>query len=120
MTGVQTCALPIWRPLGFLFAYPDLLEPLRKRLSGAPGPYAVETTVLKTIGVVGDAPPGLGWALCCLHVQAAREKGYTHALYALMEKTEALTRWSSRKAAGEIGEAGEVWRTYALFGREVG
>lgn len=100
-------------PLGFLFAYPDLLEPMRR---GDPASRPT-TTVLKTIGILPDAPKGLGWALCHLHILAARERGYSHGLYALMEKWEELLRYTNAGARDEQGCRGEVWKEYSLFSR---
>lgn len=100
-------------PLGFLFAYPDLLEPMRR---GDPSSRP-ETTVLKTIGILPEAPKGLGWALCHLHIVAARERGYRHGLYALMEKWEELLRYMQADARKDQGGAGEVWKEYSLYAR---
>lgn len=99
--------------VGFLFAYPDLLEPLRK---GDPA-AKVETTVLKTIAADPDAAPGLGWALCHLHVEAARALGFTRGLYALMEKFEELGRFMGHKGRMLEGETGGVWKRYTLYQR---
>lgn len=99
-------------PLGFLFAYPDLLEPMRR---GDPGARP-ETTVLKTIGILPEAPKGLGWALCHRHIEAARERGYRHGIYALMEKWEELLRYTQADRRDQ-GLAGEVWKEYTLYAR---
>jgi hypothetical protein len=98
-------------PIGFLFAYPDLLEPARKG-GGRP-----TTTVLKTIGALPDGPRGLGWAMTHLHMEAARAAGYTHSLFALMEKYEELLRFANHGARMLEGETGSVWKEYALFAR---
>lgn len=98
-------------PLGFLFAYPDLLEPARRGdPSGRP-----ETTVLKTIGALPEAPGGLGWALCHLHIEAARARGYRFGIYALMEKWQELLRYTQADRRGQ-GLTGEVWKEYTLYG----
>ncbi len=102
---------PAGAPCGYVFAYPDLLEPLRTR---EPRP---RTTVLKTIGALPDGPKGVGWAPCHLHLQAARERGYSHMLFALMEKYEELLRYTGDAARMQGGETGQRWKEYALFGR---
>lgn len=101
-------------PLGFLFAYPDLLEPMRR---GDPGARP-ETTVLKTIGILPEAPKGLGWALCHLHIEAARERGYRWGIYALMEKWQELLRYTQADRRDQ-GLAGEVWKEYTLYSRDL-
>lgn len=98
-------------PLGFLFAYPDLLEPARK---GDPGARP-ETTVLKTIGILPDAPKGLGWALSHLHIEAARERGYRYGLYALMEKHEELMRYLQGDLRKAQALTAETWKEYTLY-----
>lgn len=99
-------------PLGFLFAYPDLLEPARR---GEPTARP-ETTVLKTIGILPEAPRGLGWAMCHLHIEAARARGYRFGIYALMEKWQELLRYTQADRRDQ-GLAGEVWKEYTLFAR---
>lgn len=99
---------------GFLFAYPDLLEPLRKRDPAA----RVETTVLKTIAA-DESVPGLGWALCHLHIEHARQLGMSAGIYALMEKWEELLRFARHRDRMLGGETGQVWRRYTLFQRAV-
>jgi hypothetical protein len=101
------------RLAGFLFAYPDVLEPLRRGLPGS----KPETTVLKTLAVDPEAAPGLGWALVHLHVEHARALGYTHGLYALMEKWQPLLRFSRHAGRMLGGPTGEVWKRYTLFER---
>lgn len=101
--------------VGFLFAYPDLLEPLRSGNPSAP----IETTVLKTIAADPNSIPGLGWALCHLHIERARALGFKWGIYALMEKWEELLRFSQHKERVLGGETGEVWRRYTLFSREL-
>lgn len=92
-------------PLGFMVAWPDFgdVEP---------------ATVIKTLGISPAAPSFLGWALMQQHVVAARAQGFTHGLYALMEKAGPLLRYAQH--AGRMGEArGEIVRRYALFSRAV-
>ena len=121
--GMQTIMAPglSWlahdaqgNPVGFLFAYPDLLEPLRRGdPEGDP-----KHTVLKTIA----AAPGhgyLGWALTHQHVLAAREQGFTHGVYALMEKYEELLRYVQRAGKRAGVEIGGVTKRYVLFGRDL-
>jgi hypothetical protein len=100
-------------PLGFLFAYPDLLEPMRR---GAPTARP-ETTVLKTIGIVPEAPKGLGWAMTHLHMEAARERGYRFSLFALMEKYHELMRYGGREVRRDEDAVCEVWKEYTLYAR---
>lgn len=101
--------------VGFLFAYPDLLEPLRKRDPAA----RIETTVLKTIAADPDSIPGLGWALCHLHIERARAHGFQWGIYALMEKFDELLRFANHKGRMLGGETGQIWRRYTLFQRAV-
>jgi hypothetical protein len=101
------------RALGFLFGYPDLLEPLRR---GDPAAKP-ETTVLKTLAVNPDAAPGLGWALVHLHAEHARALGYRAGLYALMEKWQPLLRFSQHARRMLGGATGEVFKRYTLFER---
>lgn len=91
-------------PLGFVVAWPNLLDD-----SGA-------TTVIKTLGVSPHAPSFLGWALMHRHLVQARARGFTHGLYALMEKAAPLLRYA-RDPARMGGEVGSVFRRYALFSR---
>ena len=75
-----------------------------------------ETTVLKTIGILPEAPKGLGWAMCHLHIEAARERGYRHGIYALMEKWQELLRYAQADRRDQ-GLTGEVWKEYTLYAR---
>jgi hypothetical protein len=96
-------------PLGYVFAYPDLLEPVRR---GAPDDRP-RHTVLKTIAASPDGPAGLGWALTYLHVKHALDAGYTHMMFALMEKYHELDRYAKRVRDGvEI-----IDRRYHLYER---
>lgn len=104
---------PGGQAIGFLFAYPDLLEPLRRRDPAA----KVETTVLKTIAADPDAFAGLGWALCHLHIERARSLGFKRGLYALMEKFEELGRFMGHGKRMLDGETGGVWKRYTLYQR---
>jgi hypothetical protein len=103
------------RAVGFLFGYPDSLEPVRR---GAPGARP-ETTVLKTLAVDPGAVPGLGWALVHLHAEHARARGYREGLYALMEKWQPLLRFARHTRRMLGGPTGEVWKRYALFERSL-
>jgi hypothetical protein len=96
-------------PLGFLFAYPDLLGLQRGE----------RRTVLKTLALVPGAPQCLGWALCHAHVHGALALDFTHGLYALMEKYEPLLAYSRRDDWMPDGARGEVFKTYALFERDL-
>ena len=91
-------------PLGFVIAWPNLVDD-----SGA-------TTVIKTLGVSPTAPSFLGWALMHRHVVEARARGFSHGLYALMEKAGPLLRYA-RDPGRMGGEVGTVFRHYALFSR---
>lgn len=91
--------------LGFLFAYAD--------------PLSVEPrTVLKTLAITPRAPAFLGWALMQRHVVEARARGFSHGLYALMEKAGPLLRYARdpRRMGGELGA---VFRRYALFEKQL-
>ena len=91
-------------PLGLVVAWPNLVDD-----SGA-------TTVIKTLGVSPHAPSFLGWALMQQHLVEARARGFTHGLYALMEKAAPLLRYA-KDPARMGGEVGSVFRRYALFSR---
>lgn len=93
------------RVLGFAFAYPDWLEPLR-----VPGLASPMTTVLKTLARIPDAPPWLGYALCHQHAVSARDAGFSTVLFALMERWAAFVR-----VARMHGAPARVWKRYALF-----
>lgn len=93
------------RALGFAFAYPDWLEPLR-----VPGLESPRTTVVKTLARRPDAPASLGYALCHRHMVSARDAGYSTVLFALMERWAALTR-----VARQQGVPARVSKRYALF-----
>lgn len=93
------------RALGFAFAYPDWLEPLR-----VPGLESPRTTVVKTLARRPDAPASLGYALCHQHMVSARDAGYSTVLFALMERWAALTR-----VARQQGVPARVSKKYALF-----
>jgi len=95
------------RPLGFVVAWPDVTTMTS----------ATPTTVVKTLGVAPSAPSFLGWALMHRHVVWAREHGFSHGLYALMEKARPLLRYA-RAPARMGGETGTVFRRYALYARQ--
>jgi hypothetical protein len=103
------------RAVGFLFGYPDLLEPLRR---GDPTAKP-ETTVLKTLAVDPGAPPGLGWALVHLHAEHALALGYGTGLYALMEKWQPLLRFAQHPGRMLGGPTGQIWKRYTLFERRL-
>jgi hypothetical protein len=106
---------PDGQPVGFLFAYPDLLEPLR---TGDPGARPT-ATVLKTIA----AAPGssyLGWALTHQHAVAAREQGFEWGIYALMERYQELERYAERMTKRRGVDIGRVCKRYVLYARELG
>ena len=52
-----------------------------------------------------------------LHCGARNAAGYTHSLFALMEKYEELLRFANHGARMLEGETGHVWKEYALFAR---
>lgn len=88
-------------PLGFVIAWPDATA-------------STPQTVIKTLGVLPGAPSFLGWALMHRHIVAAVEGGFTHGLYALMEKAGPLLRYAS-DATRMGGETATIHRRYALF-----
>ena len=93
-------------PLGFVVAYPDLAA------------EGCAQTVVKTLAVAPHAPAFLGWALMHRHVVEARAQGFTHGLYALMEKASPLLRYA--QDARRMGaEQATVHRTYALYSAAV-
>ncbi len=66
-------------------------------------------------GVVPDAPAFLGWALMQRHIDAAVAAGFTHGLYALMEKARPLLRYAQNPKRMPGAELATVFRHYALF-----
>ncbi len=92
------------RPIGFLFALPDLRE---ARRTGR-----IDTVILKTVAVVPErAGQGLGTLLigCCQEI--AQTLGYTRAIHALMREASPSIRISHHSA--------RPMRRYALFGRRL-
>ena len=92
------------RPVGVVLAVPDLAQRARGE--------AVDTVVLKTLAVASDRRgEGLGGVLARAVQEAARGKGYTAAVHALMHVDNASLR-ISRRFGGAI-------RRYALLGRDL-
>jgi hypothetical protein len=89
------------RPLGFVVAWPDAMADTPQ-------------TVIKTLGVLPGAPSFLGWALMQRHIEAAVAGGFTHGLYALMEKAGPLLRYAT-DTTRMGGETATIHRRYALF-----
>lgn len=93
------------RPVGFLFAIPDLLRP--------PGPGPVrDTIIIKTVAVRhGRAQVGLGSVLVARAHAIARALGYRRAIHALMHERNMSRNISARYA--------QTIRRYALFARHL-
>jgi GNAT superfamily N-acetyltransferase len=93
------------RPVGFLFAIPDLLRP--------PGPGPVrDTFIIKTVAVRrGRALGGLGSVLVARAHAIARALGYRRAIHALMHDRNMSRNISTRYA--------RTIRRYALFARHL-
>jgi GNAT superfamily N-acetyltransferase len=90
------------RPIGFLFAFPDLLQARRGR--------SIDTVILKTVAVLPDrAHAGLGGLLVARGHEVARNLGYTRAIHALMHEHN-----NSRNISRHYAE---TIRRYALFAR---
>jgi hypothetical protein len=95
-------------PVGFVFALPDYLEPLRT------GRDAITTVVVKTLAIVPGAPRFLGGALAHVQMQAAREQGFTEQIWALMEKWRQALQFVTPKDAST-----RLHKRYALFARDL-
>ncbi len=93
------------RPIGFMFALPDLLQAQR----GQP----IDTIILKTVAVHPDYRTfGLGTLLLDRCVETARKLGYTRAIHALMHESNHSRKISRRYEA-------RIIRKYTLFAREL-
>lgn len=114
--GLSLIAYQEETPVGYLFAYPDALEPARRGALGE----APQETILKTLAVDPQATPGLGWALCHEHILRAQEAGYRAGVYALMEKFEELTRWGRRTFPADSEDPCRIVRRYTLYERALG
>jgi predicted N-acetyltransferase YhbS len=92
------------RPVGFLFAIPDLLRAMR----GLP----VDTLILKTVAVLpGRAHAGLGNVLVAGCHRAARDSGYTRVIHALM--------YAGNNSLNISNRFSRRFRRYTLFAREL-
>jgi GNAT superfamily N-acetyltransferase len=90
--------------IGFVFAFPDILQPQR----GEP----MDTVILKTLAVAPNFRGiGLGHALLVACQQSARRLGYRHVIHALIREGN-LSGWISARYAQPI-------RSYTLFAREI-
>jgi ribosomal protein S18 acetylase RimI-like enzyme len=88
--------------VGFVFGYPDLLDPRRD-----PSPRVV----LKTLAVHPEARGvGLGSLLTQLLTSAAAARGAPAVIHALMAT-------DNRSVSVSAGRQGQLFRRYALFGR---
>jgi GNAT superfamily N-acetyltransferase len=93
------------RPVGFLFALPDLLQAQRGQV--------IDTVILKTVAVHPDvSSAGLGSLLIDRCIDIASKLGYTRAIHALMHESNDSRKISKRYEA-------ETIRQYALFAREL-
>jgi predicted N-acetyltransferase YhbS len=91
------------RPVGFLFAVPDMLARASK------GP---QTLLLKTLAVLPDrAQAGLGGLLVSECQQAAWKLGFTRSIFALMHDSNASRSISSRY--------GKIMRRYTLYSKRL-
>ena len=90
------------RPIGFVFALPDLLQARRGQ--------AIDTVILKTVAVVPEhAGVGLGSLLMTRVHEVARMLGYARVIHALMIETNHSRKMSRHSA--------RTFRRYALFAR---
>jgi ribosomal protein S18 acetylase RimI-like enzyme len=97
-----TIAQHAGRIVGFLFAYPDLLQGAR----GKP----VDTVVLKTLGVIaGSKRRGVGRWLFDRGVAAARDAGFRRAIFALIHDDNPSARFGRDQR--------RLIRRYTLYGR---
>jgi len=92
------------RPVGFIFALPDILQAARGK--------AIDTIIIKTVAVLPErAGAGLGAVLVDRCQQIARNLGYRRAIHALMHDANNSLNISGRYA--------RVIRRYSLFAREL-
>lgn len=92
------------RPVGFLFALPDLLQARRGKV--------VDTVILKTVAVLPErSSAGLGRLLVARTHATARSLGYTRAIHALMHEAN-VSRNIGRHCT-------RTFRRYTLFARRV-
>jgi GNAT superfamily N-acetyltransferase len=93
------------RPIGFVFAVPDLLQ------AGRGG--EIDTVILKTVAVMPEcAGAGLGSLLMARVHEIARQLGYTRVIHALMHETNNSLKISRHSA--------KTIRRYTLFARPLG
>ncbi len=93
------------RPIGFLFAVPDLLQARRGQ--------TIDTVILKTVAVLPERTnAGLGGLLIARGHQAARHLGYSRAIHALMHESNGSCNISRRYA--------HTIRRYSLFAKRLG
>jgi len=93
------------RPVGFVFAIPDYLEPQR----GAPS----ATVVLKTLAVLpGPATAGLGNLLLSRIHEEAKRLGFKRVIHALMHESNTSRNLSAHYATN-------TFRRYTLFSRRL-
>jgi GNAT superfamily N-acetyltransferase len=93
------------RPVGFIFAIPDLLQAKRGQ--------AIDTVILKTMAVHPEfRSVGLGGLLMARCQQTARRLGFRRAIHALMHEGNHSKRISSHTA--------KIMRRYTLYGKELG
>ena len=91
------------RPVGFVFAIPDLLQAKRG---------ALDTVVVKTVAVLpARAYAGLGNVLVARCHEAARQFGFRRAIHALMHESNNSLNLSAHYA--------RPFRYYALFAHEL-
>jgi len=92
------------RPVGFVFAIPDYLEPQR----GAP----LATVILKTLAVLPEpALAGLGNLLLWHVHEVAKSLGFKRVIHALMHESNTSRNLSGRYA--------KPFRRYTLFSRKL-
>lgn len=92
------------KPIGFIFALPDLLQAQREQ--------KVDTVIIKTVAVLpGRNYAGTGTVLIGRVQKAARELGYKKVIHALMLEGSVSSTISSRTAY--------PFRRYALYAKEL-
>lgn len=93
------------RPVGFIFAVPDLLQARRGK--------QIDTVILKTVAVLPErSSAGLGALLVARCQETARDLGYTRAIHALMHESN-----PSRNLGRHYTQP---MRRYALFAKRLG
>ena len=96
--------------VGFVLAYPlELAMEIGKQISSDD-----KITIVKTIAI-DPSYRYLGWALLHQHIEESIDQGFTHGLYALMEKWGPLLKYTTDPRRMLGGELGRIIKEYTLF-----